>query len=342
MDNIEVKETKVAFPTSIGVRRFELNRIIDGFFENMIILLTLLSATIILFIFFFILQKAWPVLKENGFHFVLKEGFDNQIRDAFNAPASAQVWTFGIRNLIIGTLTTTLGGLLIAVPMGVGTAIVIAEMTKGWVKTFMQSVIRLLAAIPSVIYGLIGILVVVPFIEAAVINVDMQIEYLEYFQLTGRGMLAGIVVLSCMVVPIIIALSVDAINAVPKKYKEAALALGLSKWRMIIKVVLPAAKSGIFAGIILGAGRGAGEAIALSMVSGSLGVFPRITHGGVFFLTPVLPLASAIVNKSEAIAVPSIESALFGCAVVLLITTTLLSICTKFVEAVVRRRQGIE
>jgi phosphate transport system permease protein len=145
-----------------------------------------------------------------------------------------------------------------------------------------------------------------------------------------------------MILPIIVALSVDAINAVPKKYKEASLAMGLSHWRTIVKVIIPAASSGILAGVVLGFGRAIGEAIALSMVTGGVGNVPDPTHGFVFFLTPVLTLASAIVNKSEAISVPSIESALFACGVILLITTTLLSIFTKIVEYLIKRRQGIE
>lgn len=314
----------------------------DAFWEKLIFFLTILSALMIIFIFVFIFAKAWPVLKYNGLGFIANTGFDEQFRNAFRAEAGKPSWEFGVLSLIVGSLTTTLGALCIAVPAGVGTAIIISETKILWFKRFMESVIRLLAAIPSVIYGLVGLLFVVPFIKANFITVDMQIEFLPYFQLSGNSMLAGILVLAFMIVPIIIALSVDAINAVPKKYREASLALGLTKWRTITRVVIPAAKSGILAGVILGTGRAIGEAIALSMVSGGAGLLPKLSHGFVFLLTPVLPLASAIVNKSEGVAVQSIESALFGCGVVLLVTCALLSIFTRIVEASVKRRQGLE
>ncbi len=342
MEKSERINNKTSYFSKVNADKMKLRKISDGIWERLIFFFTFLSAMMIIFIFIFILMKAWPVLKASNIGFVTNTGFDGQIRDAYNAPADNPVLEFGVLSLIMGTLTTTLGALIIAIPLGIGTAIVIAEMTKGWVKTFIQSIIRLLAAIPSVIYGLVGLMIVVPFIKKYIITVEMQIAYLKEFQITGNSMLAGIIVLSFMILPIITALSVDAINAVPKKYRDASLALGLSKWRTITKVVIPTAKSGILAGTILGTGRGIGEAIALAMVSGSVGILPKIAHGGVFFLTPVLPLASAVVNKSQAIAVPSIESALFGCGVVLLITTSILSICTKIVETTVRRRQGLD
>lgn len=314
----------------------------DFMFEKAILVLSVISALMIVFIFVFIGLKAWDVLRASGIYFIADKGFDRQIIDAFHAPADAQVWNFGALGLLLGTMTTTLGALLIAVPLGIGTSIVIAELAPYWVRNILQLVVRLLASIPSIIYGLIGLLVVVPFIQKLFITGEMQVHYIDYFQLTGNSMLAGILVLSIMIVPFIIALSVDAINAVPKRYKEASLALGLSHWRTIIRVILPAAKSGILAGIILATGRAVGEAIALSMVSGGIGNVPHLSDGPVFFLTPVLTLASAIVNKSEMMSAPSIESALFACGVILLLTTTLLSLGAKLVEFLVKRGEGFE
>jgi len=314
----------------------------DIFWERLILSLTVLSAALIILIFVFILQEAWPVIRANGLSLVTTTGFDKQVYNAYYAPANAPVWNFGLLSLIAGTAATTCGALLVAVPAGVGTAIIISEIARGSLKRFLLSIIRLLAAIPSVIYGLVGLMVVVPFIRDNLLTVDIQIKYLQYFQLSGNSMLAGILVLSFMILPIITALSADAIRAVPLEYREASLALGVSKWRTITRVVVPAAKSGILAGTVLGTGRAIGEAIALSMVCGGNAVLPSLTHGFVFFLTPVLPLASAIVNKSEAISVPSIEAALFACGVVLLIMSSFLSVATKAVESAVRRRQGLD
>lgn len=323
-------------------RSVKLGKVWDTVCENGIFMFTATSALIIVFIFIFILIKAWNIFKVNGLGFILESGFDKQIIEAFNAPAEKPVWKFGALGLLLGSLYTTLIALIIAVPMGLGTAIVITELSPNWMKGLLQSFIRLLASIPSVIFGLIGLLVVVPFIQSKIITVEMQIEYIKYFQLSGNSLLAGVIVLSIMITPIIVALSVDAINAVPHRYKEASLALGLSHWRTIVKVIIPAAKSGITAGIILGTGRAIGEALALSMVSGGLGNIPNPSQGIVFFLTPVLTLASAIINKSEAMAVSSIEAALFACGVLLLITCTTLSLFTKIVERIIQRREGIE
>ncbi len=321
---------------------FKISPLFDSLWEFMIFLLAAMGALLIIMIFLFILLKSWKIFSASGLQIITTTGFEEQIRQAYNAPADLPVWKFGMLSLIVGTITTTLGALIVAVPAGVGTAVIICEMSSGWLKRFLESSTRLLAAIPSVIYGLVGLMLVVPFISGNLLTVEMQMKYLEYFQLTGNSMLAGIIILSFMIVPMVIALSVDAINAVPKEYREASLALGITKWRTITLVVIPAAKSGILAGVILAAGRGIGEAIALSMVSGASAVLPSLSHGFVFLFTPVLPLASAIVNKSQAISIPSIEAALFACGVILLVMCSFLSICTKIIESVVRRRQGLE
>jgi phosphate transport system permease protein len=321
-----------------SIRRAKL---IDRIAEKVILFLTVMSALMIVFIFIFIIQKSFGVFSKSGLGFVAKTGFDQQVADSFVALPSEQTWVFGVLGLLVGSLLTTLGALLLAVPMGIGTAIVISELSPMWTRKILQSVIRLLAAIPSIIFGLIGLLVVIPFIQKTFVTTELQLKYIQLFQMDGKSLLSGILVLSLMILPIIVALSVDAINAVPKKYMEASLALGLSRWRSIVKVVLPSAKSGILAGAVLGMGRAMGEAIALSMVTGGVGHIPNPANGTGFLLTPVLTLASAIVNKSEAMSVPSIESALFGCGVVLLLTTTILSISTRIVEYAVKRRQGL-
>jgi phosphate transport system permease protein len=321
--------------------RVKRTRIKDFVSEKAILFLAALSALMVVFIFIFIVQKSLVVLNKSGLGFITKTGFDRQVADAFQALPDQQSWVFGALGLLVGSLATTIGALIIAVPMGIGTAVIISELAPLWTRKVLQSGIRLLASIPSIVFGLIGLLVVIPFIQKTFVTTEIQLKYIQLFQMDGKSLLAGILVLSLMILPIIVALSADAINAVPKKYKEASLALGLSHWRTIVKVVLPSAKSGILAGTVLGMGRAMGEAVALSMVSGGVGNIPNIVNGSSFLLTPVLTLASAIVNKSEAMSSPPIESALFACGVVLLITTTLLSIFTRVVEYLVKRRQGL-
>ena len=223
-----------------------------------------------------------------------------------------------------------MGALFFAIPIGVGTAIIICEFAPYKVRNFLSSVVRLLACVPSIIYGLVGLMIIVPVISKCFINTDMQIKYIADPILPMQ--------LDIMILPFVTILSVDAIKAVPKMYKEAAFALGYSQWKVIWKIILPAAKSGIVAGIILAAGRGTGEAIALSMVCGGISNVPQLVHGGVFFLTPILTLSSAIINKSEAMSIPAVESALFACAAVLLLTSVFLSLSTKLVEYLAKHK----
>jgi len=316
------------------------NNVKDFIFKYLLLSLALLGAMMIVFIFIFIFSKSWSVLRASGLGFITNGGFSNQISTSYNLSVTEQTFKFGALGLLTATILSTVGALILAIPIGIASAIIICEFSHRAFGTFLQSVIRLLACIPSIIYGLIGLMVVVPFIKEAFISPQLQIQYLSdpvlRMQLSGKSLLAGIIVLAIMIMPTITALSADAIRAVPKTYKEAGLAMGLSHWRVVSKIIIPAARSGIFAGIVLAAGRGTGEAIALSMVAGGISNVPQLSHGGVFFLTPVLTLASAIVNKSEAMSVPAIQSALFSCGVILLLTSVIFSLSTKFVEHTVR------
>jgi len=314
----------------------------DHVFGISLFVFTALCAVVLMFIFVFILKQCFQVFKASGIGFLTNGGFSDQISTAFNASETDKTYIFGALGLIVGTLLTTLGALLLAMPIGVGTAIVICEFAPYRVRNFLSSVIRLLACVPSIIYGLVGLMTIVPLISSWFITTEMQIKYISdpllQMQLDGKSLLAGIIILTMMILPFITILSVDAIKAVPKMYREAAFALGYSHWKVIWRIMLPAAKSGIIAGVILAAGRGTGEAIALSMVCGGISNVPQLAHGGVFFLTPVLTLSSAIVNKSEAMSIPAVESALFACAAVLLLTSVILSLSTKAVEYLVTNR----
>ncbi len=305
--------------------------------ECLLIAFTLMSAVLIFFIMFFVISRALPVLRANGLGFILHTGWDAQFQKAFVAPPDQPSWVFGALPLVVGTICTTLGALLIAVPLGLGCAIFLTELCPAWLRHSLATTVRLLAAIPSVIYGLVGLIVIVPLIAHTLITNQMAMSMINIAGLDGSSILAGVIVLSIMIGPIFIALSSDALRAVPRSYKEAAFALGISHWRTIIKVMLPVARQGIVAGAILATGRAIGEAIALSMVSGGVANLPDFQHGLVFFLEPVRTLASAIVNNSEGMLVPSCQSALFACATLLLISSMALSVMAILVSGLVRK-----
>lgn len=313
-------------------------RIFEKISESTVRGLSVISFIIIFFIFIFVFWKAWPVIRESGLGLILNKGFDKQISDAFYSEGS--MLTYGLLGLIAGTVVTTGLALLFAAIFGIGAAITIAELAPSKLGAVLSSIVRLLASIPSVVFGLIGIIVIVPFVEKTFVTTQLQIDYLQYFQITGRCLLSSVIVLTFMIVPMVISLSIDALKAVPGIYRETGFAFGMSHFRVIWKIVLPSARSGIIASLILAAGRGIGEAIAISMVCGGVGNIPDLSMGLVSLLTPVLTLSSAIVNKSEAMSVTSIESALFACGAVLLIFGALLSIGAKLIERRLGRSLG--
>ena len=185
---------------------------------------------------------------------------------------------YGILPMIIASLGATFGSLLIGVPIGILTAIFIVEIVPKGLAKFMSSAVELLAGIPSVLYGIFGLAVIVPTIQ-------------KLFNLPkGQSLLAVILVLSIMMLPTIITVSETAIKAVPKSYKEGSLALGASKTETIFKVILPAAKSGIMTGVVLGVGRAIGETMAVILVAGNTPVIPNSIMDSVRPLTTNIAL----------------------------------------------------
>jgi len=164
---------------------------------------------------------------------------------------------FGIGYMIVGSIASTLGAIVLGVPIGVLTAVFIAEIAPKPVATVVQTIVELLAAVPSVLYGVFGFAVIVPMVSQISPNV------------TGHSLLAVIIVLTIMVLPSIVAISTASLKAVPRVYKEGSLALGASKIQTIFKVLIPAAKSGILTSIVLGTGRAIGETMAVILVAGN-------------------------------------------------------------------------
>ncbi len=314
-------------------------------FEELIpqVIITAMAAVsiiIIAFIFIFIFVKALPVLQASGLELFTTDGFDQQISDAFNSTDENPVLKFGMKGLIIGTFLSTGAALLFATLIGIGASIIICEYVDERTSEILASLVRFLAAVPSVIFGLVGIIVIVPFVEKLFVTVDLQIQFLDYFQMTGKNLLSAIIILTFMIVPTIISVSIDAIKAVPRAFKEAGIALGMSQFRVVVRIVLPNAKSGLISGVILGAGRGIGEAIAVSMVCGGLGIIPNAKFGFYNLLAPTLPLSAAIINKSEAMGSMPVESALFSAAFILLLFGMFFGIVAGYVEKNMNRRVG--
>ncbi|MBI9050708.1 MAG: phosphate ABC transporter permease subunit PstC [Anaerolineaceae bacterium] len=194
---------------------------------------------------------------------------------------------YGIVPLLLGSITITIGAILIAVPLGVGTAIYISEIAPKWMREVLKPLVEILAGFPSVVMGFIGILVLSPFLR-------------EYLNLpTGLTALAGSILLGWAAIPTIVSISEDAINSVPRSYREAALALGATKWETIWGVTVPAARSGVITAVMLGIGRVIGETMTVMMVTGNA---PTMPLGLDAFFKPVRTMTATIASEMGEVA----------------------------------------
>ncbi len=215
----------------------------------------------------------------------------------------------GILPLILGSLVVTLGAAVISVPIGVACAIYIAEIAPGKIKEVLKAGIELLAAIPSVVLGFIGMVTLVPWVKSV-------------FHLpTGLTALSGSIMLAFMAMPTIVSIAEDALYSVPKSYKEGAFALGATHWQTIWRVILPAASSGIVAAVMLGIGRVIGETMAVMMITGNSAVIPNS------ILQPVRTLTATIAAEmGEAVVGSEHYFALFAIGVVLFIISFIINV----------------
>jgi phosphate transport system permease protein len=220
-----------------------------------------IAIAVIILITYFILKEGFPLIKKTGIlHFV-----------------GGHIWhpldgSFGLLPMIAGSIYVTLGSLILGVPLGLFTAVFLAEIAPKKAAEIFKPCIHLLAGIPSVIYGFYGLIVLVPLLR-------------RYFGPPGFSITAASIILAIMILPTIINISEDAIRSVPKEYKEGSLALGATHWYTVRFVIIPAARSGIITSVILGMGRALGETMAVIMVAGNVAAFPKSIFDPVRTLT---------------------------------------------------------
>lgn len=277
-------------------------------------LITLVFAASVLLITSLIIHQLWVnsalSRKEFGWRFLFTSTWD---------PVFGQ---FGALPFIFGTLVTSAVGLLIAVPLGLGAAIFLAELAPPKVSDALTFVIELLAAVPSVIYGLLGVFIVVPFVRT-VLGPALQeaFGFLPLFQgvVYGVGFLTAGLVLAIMVAPFIISVSREVLLAVPSEQREAALALGATRWEATWKVVVPYARTGIFGSIFLALARALGETMAVTMVVGNT---PKISPS---LFAPGYSIAAVIANEFAEAAGDLYLHALIELGLVLFLLTFILN-----------------
>ncbi len=277
----------------------------------------------------FVFIKAWPSFANNGLAWFGSGGsVDRQLQDIFNSPANPEDYVYTIRTwpLLYATLLTTGLSILIGGVLSVLTAIFLVEFAPEGVKRWVSPVIRLLAAVPSVIYGLIGILVLVPFVTTEMISQERKNSVAGVVQLSGTSLLVAVVILTLMISPIMISIVSDALRAVPRGWKEGALSLGANRWRVMWTVVVRAARPAIVAAAVIASARAIGEGIMLAMVSGSVGWAPNPLDGITFWFEPLRPYAATIVDNAEGLSVVPFGQTIYAIAAILLITALALSL----------------
>lgn len=265
-----------------------LHRRGEKLIEKVLGLCAALFIIVIALITVFIFAKGLPLLIQTGLGDFL-----------FNSDWRPTKGVFGIWTMLVGSLAVTTAAMLWAVPLGITTAIFMAEIAPPRAGRLLGNMVELLAGIPSVVYGFVGLIVIVPFIR-------------EYLGGNGLSVLAGAIVLGIMILPTIINISRDSILAVPNEYKEGSLALGATHNQTIARVIIPAARSGIITAVVLGMGRAIGETMAVVMVTGNSTVIP----GSI--LAPVRTMTSNIVLEMG-YAAGDHQAALFATGMVLFV-----------------------
>lgn len=239
------------------------NRLGEKAMQGVFFLTAITSIAAVAIICIFLFYNGIPAMAEIG----LFDFLGGQKWAPSNIPAS-----YGIFNMIIASIYVTAGAIIIGVPIGILTAVFLAKFCPKPLYKFLKPATELLAGIPSIVYGFFGLMVIVPFIR-------------NTFGGSGSSWLAASIVLGIMILPTIIGVSESAIRAVPESYYEGALALGATKERSVFKTILPASKSGVLAGVVLGIGRALGETMAVVLIAGNQVQIPNSLTDGLRTLT---------------------------------------------------------
>ncbi len=227
--------------------------------------------------------------------------------------------------LIWGTLLTTVAAVLIALVVSTFAAVFLTEFAPAPVRRMLEPVIRLLAGVPSVVYGLIGILALAPLINQHLISTARKQSVAYVVQLNGADLTTATVILAVMIIPIMVALIAGALASVPQPWREGSVALGVNRWRTIVRISLRTARPAIVAATVLATARALGEAIMLAMVSGGRGFAANPLDGITFLFEPVKPLAATIVDNAEGLTIAPLAHTMYAIAAVLLVSAALLS-----------------
>ncbi len=255
------------------------------------------------------------------FFFLIREGVPAFFKIPFTSLFTARWYPiedyFGLLPLVLGSLAITLGAALVALPLGLATAIFIAEIAPTWARDFLKPFVEVLAGIPSVVIGFMGMLVLAPLVRT---TLDIP---------TGLTAFTGMILLAWMALPTVVSVVEDVLDAVPRTYRDAGLALGLTRWQTIWKIVLPAGRSGILMALMLGVGRAIGETMTVMMVTGNA---PRLLLTPVDLFMPARTMTATIAAEMGEVAQGSAHyHVLFAVGLVLFIITFIVNLTAAMV-----------
>jgi len=297
------------------VRRLSRLNPVEAIIENLIRLAGISTIFIVGLIFLFLLREGIPAF------------LDVPLRQLFGSRWYPIENIFGLWPLMVGSILVTAGAVTIAVPLGLTTAIYLGEIAPPWQREILKPLIEVLAGIPSIVLGFLGWVTLAPLIQ-------------KMGAPTGLTAFTGSLILAYMALPTIISISEDALYAVPKEYRDGALAIGATQWQTIWRVVLPAARSGLVIAVMLGIGRAIGETMAVMMVTGNAANIPDLGPG--MFFQPIRTMTATIAAEMGEVAQGSLHyNVLFGIGIVLfLITAGINSLAGRLVGVQTTRRKG--
>ncbi|MBL7162139.1 MAG: phosphate ABC transporter permease subunit PstC [Anaerolineales bacterium] len=263
------------------------------------------------------------------FYFLIREGLPTVGEVDFKSLFATRWYPiedyFGLLPLIGGSLIVTIGAAIIAIPFGVGAAVYISEIAPRWMREILKPLVEVLGGLPSVVLGFLGILVLSPYLR---ILLDLP---------TGLTALAGSLLLGGIAIPTVVSVSEDALDAVPKSYRDASLALGATEWQTIWRVTLPAARSGVLTAVMLGVGRAIGETMTVMMVTGNAAVMPK-GLGALF--APARTMTATIAAEMGEVANGSVHyHVLFFIGIVLFLISLIVNVTASAVVFRQRKRQ---
>jgi phosphate transport system permease protein len=273
--------------------------------------------------------RGWPSFAHNGLSWFGSGGsVEAQLNDIYLSGLGGghYVYTFHAWQLIWSTMLITGGAVIIALFSALFVSVFIVEFAPEWMRNVLQPVVRFLASVPSVIYGLLGVLVIVPFIGNHLVSEGQKASVAGVVSLSGYSLLAAVLILTVMIAPLMVSIFSDGLRSVRPGWLEGSLALGVNRWRTTWKIAVRTARPAIVAGTVLATARALGEAVMLAMVSGSVAFAPNPADGLIFIYEPSRPLAPTIVKNIDSLGSEPSNATLFAIATVLLFSAAMFSL----------------